>query len=65
MLDGFIIEELKRREEQERRRRSERPVLELPLDDHAPSRGDSPRDDDEDDEADKNGQRRGVIIIDI
>ncbi len=60
MLDSFIIEELKRREEQERNRSRERPVLELPIDDRGsprPARRD-------DDDAEKEPQR-GVIVIDI
>ncbi len=60
MLDSFIIEELKRREERERNRaRQERPRLELPVDDRPPSR--PPEKNDEDEETPK----RGVIIIDI
>ncbi len=58
MLDSFIIEELRKREE-ERRRDAERPRLELPL---HPDRDpyddrDRPRDDE--------GGNRGVVIIDI
>jgi hypothetical protein len=59
MLDGFIIEELKRREERERERaRQERPRLELPVDDRVPPR--EPARHDEDDEP-----KRGVIVIDL
>lgn len=55
MLDSFIIEELRRREE-ERRREAERPRLELPLhsEREPPERG---RDDGD--------SHRGVIVIDI
>jgi len=57
MLDSFIIEELRRREE-ERRREAERPRLELPLhpDQDPYAESERRRDDDSD---------RGVIIIDI
>ena len=59
MLDSFIIEELKRREERERNRaRQERPRLELPIDDRPPRT--PPKRDDADDEP-----KRGVIVIDI
>lgn len=58
MLDSFIIEELRKREE-ERRREAERPRLELPL---HPERDpyedlDKSRDDDE--------SNRGVVVIDL
>lgn len=60
MLDAFIIEELRRREEQERVR-SERPRLELPLyNDH---REQSKPADDED--ADGSAPERGVVVIDL
>lgn len=64
MLDAFIIEELRRREEAEQRK-SERPRLELPL--HDPSgygRGDpgygQSKKDTEEPKSD-----RGVIVIDF
>jgi len=61
MLDGFIIEELKRREEQERDRAGQqRPVLELPIDDRSPSHGPRRREDE-----DAEAPQRGVIVIDI
>jgi hypothetical protein len=68
MLDAFIIEELKKREEQRRRELDRRPVLELPIDEDDPCREsekeepilDDPCDDDQDD---KRG--RGVVIIDF
>ncbi len=59
MLDAFIIEELRRREEREREQTRERPTLELPIDDRShprPSRRDT------DDSGDSD---RGVIVIDI
>ncbi len=60
MLDSFIIEELKRREEQERNRaRQERPRLELPIDDDRIPPRPPRREDDED------APKRGVIVIDI
>lgn len=59
MLDAFIIEELRRREEQERNRQSrERPVLELPIDDReAPPFNRRP-------EEEEKGER-GVVVIDL
>ena len=57
MLDPWIIEEIRRREEEERRER-ERPVLELPLDVPAypmPSNEGKKPDDVE----------RGVVIVDF
>ncbi len=58
MLDSFIIEELKRREERERARQ-ERPRLELPVDDRQPPREPAKPDDDDD------KPKRGVVVIDI
>lgn len=61
MLDSFVIEELKRREQEERNRaHRDRPTLELPLDDRIPLRAPQRREEDSDE-----GQKRGVIIIDI
>ena len=59
MLDAFIIEELRRREELERGH-AERPMMELPLDDRrenlpAPSREDDMKD----------TPQRGVVVIDF
>ncbi|HOX44598.1 MAG TPA: hypothetical protein PK668_13445 [Myxococcota bacterium] len=55
MLDAFIIEELKRREDQ--RRKQERPTLEVPEDGdtHDPEDGSA---------RDEQDGERGVIIID-
>jgi len=56
MLDAFIIEELKRRDEE--RRRDDRPVLRIPLDEEIPPETDEnidPEDEEED---------GSVIIID-
>ncbi len=55
MLDAFIIEELKRREDE--RRKHEQPVLEVPEDDEPGSPEDGAADRDRDND-------RGVIIID-
>lgn len=64
MLDAFIIDELRRRE-QEEKGESIRPRLELPLDDRhppAPGNGNGGRGHrDEDDEK----SERGVVIIDL
>ena len=60
MLDNFIIEELKRREERERNRaRQDRPTLDLPLDERAPRSPPDPA------EEDDKGPARGVIVIDL
>ncbi|MCK5796160.1 MAG: hypothetical protein KAI47_03200 [Deltaproteobacteria bacterium] len=53
MLDPWIIEEIRRREEQERQ--AERPFLEVPLDPEDGEREQEVRDDDE---------KRGVVVID-
>jgi hypothetical protein len=58
MLDAFIIEELRRRDEL-RRRIQERPCLELPEDEE-------PREiEDDTASSDDQGGSRGVIIIDF
>jgi hypothetical protein len=56
MLNPFIIDQIKRREQDERRRRDRQPVLELPL--PLPT---APRPATEDDESGE----RGVFIIDL
>ena len=58
MLDPWIIEEIRRREEQERR--PERPVIEAPRD-----YDDRPRYPSEDESRQPSGQERGVSIIDF
>jgi hypothetical protein len=58
MLDPWIIEEIRRREEEERQRQ-ERPVIELPLDNPAyrhPSQGGREED---------TGVERGVVIVEL
>ena len=59
MLDGYIIEELRRREEAERQR-DNRPRIELPIPDHGerPAHNREERHDDA-------GSDRGVIVIDL
>jgi hypothetical protein len=53
MLDAFIIDEIKRREQEaERRREEDRPRQELPLPQRPPARDEEPQSD------------RGVVIID-
>lgn len=59
MLDGFIIEELRRREEAERNK-SPRPMVELPL----PERRDEPAPSHDDTDA-NDTPSRGVVVIDI
>ena len=55
MLDAFIIEELKRREQE--RRRDERPTLRIPLDEEAPPENDENIDSEDEEDG-------SVIIID-
>jgi hypothetical protein len=59
MLDAFIIEELRRREERERGQ-AEQPRMELPLEERR-ERLPSPR---EDEKSERNPER-GVVIIDF
>jgi hypothetical protein len=54
MLDPWIIEEIRRREEEERNHRDERPVLEIPLELPVVPTG-KPDDNEE----------RGVVIVDF
>ena len=54
MLDAFIIEELKRREQERERKDSERPSIQIPL----PEPSQAPQQSEED------KPQRGVIIID-
>ena len=60
MLDAYIIEELKRREQEERRRKEKRPCLELPLEGEVPPDHDQERHCPDPEEA-----RRGVIVFDF
>ena len=48
MLDGFIIEELRRREREKREREGRRPRLEIPRPEPPEARRDRPEDDEED-----------------
>ena len=56
MLDPWIIEEIRRREEEERQHRDERPVLELPLEAPRHEQGSQPP---------PNTDERGVVIVDF
>lgn len=56
MLDAYVIEEIKRREREHGR--DERPAVELPL--PPPGPGPAP----ERDRDDRDGDERGVVIID-
>ncbi|HZS38460.1 MAG TPA: hypothetical protein VFF06_16610 [Polyangia bacterium] len=58
MLDPWIIEEIRRREEEERQHREQRPVLEVPLE-SPPYPGQSRKPD-----TDQDGER-GVVIVDF
>jgi hypothetical protein len=58
MLEPWIIEQIRRREE-ERRRQEERPVLELPLMEYPPY----PMDHDYEDHPEDQESPRGVVII--
>ena len=62
MLDAFIIEELRRREEAARRREAERPRLELPLDPEADAHNDPEINRDK--SSGKN-QGSGVVVIEL
>ncbi len=59
MLDPWIIEEIRRREEEERQERQhrEQPVLEIPVDlpVYPPNQGGTPQP----------GEERGVVIVDF
>ena len=59
MLDAFIIEELRRREERDRAQ-AEQPHMELPLHEER----EKPAKPDEDEDAEKVPER-GVIVIDL
>jgi hypothetical protein len=63
VLEPWIIEQIRRREEEERRRQ-EQPRLEIPLRDDRWKR-DRPEDEEEEDKKDRDGGNRGVVIIDI
>ncbi len=60
MLDPWIIEEIRRREEEERQHREQRPVLDIPLEapEFPPEHGGSARPPESDLE-------RGVVIVDF
>jgi hypothetical protein len=60
MLDAFIIDQIRKREEERRREEQERPVVQIPL---PPPERDKPERPDNDDAEDKSP--RGVIIIDL
>lgn len=67
MLEPWIIEQIRRREEEERRKH-ERPQLEIPMgDEHWRRRGDDDAEGDKDRDEDKEpeGGPRGVVIIDM
>ena len=55
MLDPWIIEEIRRREEEDRQRRDERPVLEIPMELPVVVPTGKPEDTEE----------RGVVIVDF
>jgi hypothetical protein len=60
MLEPWIIEQIRRREE-ERRRNEERPRLELPVPEAWPARNDA----EDEEEEDRDEPKRGVVIIGI
>jgi len=62
VLDAFIIDELRRRE-QEERDNSERPRLELPIE--GPVENDDDEHDEHDDKDEKEPSERGVVIINL
>jgi hypothetical protein len=55
MLDAFIIEEIKRREQERQRQDSERPSVHIPL----PEPGRAPQ------QSEEEKPPRGVVIIDL
>ena len=63
MLEPWIIEQIRRREEEERRR-NEQPRLEIPIRDDRYKR-DRPEDEEDDENKDRDGGNRGVVIIEI
>ncbi|HMF40394.1 MAG TPA: hypothetical protein VKQ32_06860 [Polyangia bacterium] len=63
MLEPWIIEQIRRREEEERRR-NEQPRLEIPIRDERYKR-DRPEDEEDDENKDRDGGNRGVVIIEI
>ncbi len=60
MLEPWIIEQIRRREEEERRR-NERPRLEIPLHDERRH----PEAEEEAEEEDRDAPQRGVVIIEM
>ena len=62
MLEPWIIDEIRRREEEERRR-GERSQLELPVPDRPTSPEDRPGSDAGDGQKDEPEPKRGVVII--
>jgi hypothetical protein len=62
MLEPWIIDQIRRREEEERRR-GDRPQLELPVPERPMSPEDRPGSDAGDDEKDEPETKRGVVII--
>jgi len=63
VLEPWIIEQIRRREEEERRR-NEQPRLEIPIRDERYKR-DRPEDEEDDENKDRDGGNRGVVIIEI
>ena len=63
MLEPWIIEQIRRREEEERLRQ-EQPRLEIPVRDERWKR-DRPEDEEEEEKKDREEGNRGVVIIDM
>ena len=63
MLEPWIIEQIRRREE-EARRRDERPRLEIPIRDER-WKPDPEKDEKDEDERDEDKPERGVVIIEM
>lgn len=61
VLDAYIIEEIKRREEERRRHDERRPRLEIEIPRPHP-KNDEPRDEDAGDEDDGDAEEGGVVI---
>ena len=64
VLDAFIIDELRRREDEERDD-AKRPRLELPIDDGSRQPGSGNGNGDGKDDDDDDDKDRGVVIIDL
>ena len=63
MLEPWIIEQIRRREEEQRRQHEERPRLELPVAEETWDESPPKRNEAEDEKKDRDEPKRGVVII--